>query len=184
MANDYLAMYISIAFDLGEIGNIVAIRHFSATTARLSAAIQSKSFFTDLNDVKNEAQLVAQARQVTILLDSTLPGRKNIIPRAASTNLSRIYSKFNNLLNPAQPKPTVTGPYIADFNIRSGMRNLSLPRPYKDEIVDSQHFKGGVFDMGINGGARFRVIPPVILDNNIFLGVTFHGWSRMLLTNF
>ncbi len=179
MARDYLAMYLNVQFNFGEF-NVVAIRHFSANTARLAEAIRNGNLFTDLTALKHEATMVEQQKEITVLLDSTLPGRKKILPAAAQENLSNInniYSKFYEArTNPVNP------PRI-DFNIRSGIRNINLPRPYIDGFASYSTFKSGYFDMSINGDADIKIHPPTPIDGHVYFAVTFSKWDRMLLVN-
>lgn len=180
MARDYLAMYLNVAFSFGD-RNPIAIRHFSADTARLADAIRNGNLFTDLNALKEEARRVEHFKQVTVLLDSTLSGRKNILPAAAQSNLRRIYSKLQAAfyaVNPSSMKGR-----IFDFNIRSGIRNIDLPRPYTDGFAGSGTFKSGWFDMQPNGDVVFELHPPAIIDGHGFVAVTFRGWDRILLTS-
>ncbi len=184
MASDYLAMYLQVKFDLGEIGNVVAIRHFSATTSRLSDAVKSGKLFTDLEDVKKEAQQVAAQKQVTVLLDSSLPGRDKILPQEGKDNVDKILKRLNALQNPVQPQPTIGGPQISSISIRSGMRNMSLPRPYRQGFVDNSAFRSSLFSMDTSGGGKFIIVSPVSFNGNSFSAVTFYGWDQMLLAFF
>ena len=180
MASDYLAMYLQVAFNMGEIGNVVAIRHFSAATSRLSDAVKSETLFTDLEDVKKEAQQCAAQKRVVVLLDSTLPGRDKILPQEGKDAIDRILKKLNDLSNPTAP--IIGGSTISSISIRCGMRNMSFPRPYKQGFVDNQNFRGQLFSMDTSGGTRFQIIPPVSFNGNMFFAVTFFGWDQMLLT--
>jgi hypothetical protein len=182
MASDYLAMYLKVAFDMGELGNVVAIRHFSAATSRLSDAVKSGNLFTDLEDVKIEAQQCAAQKRVTVLLDSTLPGRDKILPQEGKDAVDRILKKLNDLSNPTAP--IIGGPAISSISIRSGMRNMSFPRPYRQGFVDNRNFRSSLFSMDTSGGTRFQIIPPVSFNGNMFFAVTFFGWDQMLLTIF
>lgn len=145
MASDYLAMYLKVAFDMGELGNVVAIRHFSAATSRLSDAVKSGNLFTEPEDVKIEAQQCAAQRQVTVLVDSTLPGRNKILPQEGKDAADRILKKLNDIQNAPPSAPVIGGTTISSISIRSGMRNMSLPRPYRQGFVDNRNFRSGVF---------------------------------------
>lgn len=179
MARDYLAMYLNVRFSFGD-RNVVAIRHFSSDPARLTEAIRGGNLFTDLNVLKDEAGRVAHFKQVTVLLDSTLPGRKSILPAAARRNLKKINSEFEAALYAVNPS-SMKGK-IFDFNIRSGIRNINLPRPYRDGSAGQSTFKSGWFDMQPNGDVVFEIHPPAIIDGHGFVAVTFRGWDQMLLT--
>lgn len=184
MASDYLAMYLQVQFDMGETGNVVAIRHFSAATSRLSDAVINGNLFTDLSDVKIEAGQCAAQSRVVVLIDSSLPGRNKILPPEGRQAAARILNKLNDIQNTPPSAPVFGGPKITSISIRSGMRNMSLPRPYRQGFVDNRNFRSGVFSMDTTGGVRFEVIPPVFVNGNLFFAVTFFGWDRMLLTNF
>lgn len=183
MAKDYLAMYLQVTFDLAEASSIVAIRHFSAHTSRLSDAVKSGNLFTDMEDVRIEARQAVAQKQVTVLLDSTLPGRKQILPPDAEANLKTIMSKLDDRVTSSQTGPRgFAGPKISSISIRSGLRNMSLPRPYKQGFVDNRTFTSGVFDMSTSGGAHFTKIPPVQINGDMYHAVTFHNWGQMMLT--
>jgi hypothetical protein len=178
MPNDYLAMYLKVNFGSGKPDAVVAIRHFSANKSRLSDAIKSGNLFTDFEQVKKEASQVRAQKNITVLLDSSLPGRNNILPQEGKDGVNLIISEIGNLLNPSQPNPAIGGPIISSLKLWSGMRNMSLPRPYKVGFNDTI-FKPNYLSMHTIGIVRFSPVVPVVFEANLYMAVSFSGWDDM-----
>ena len=181
MAMEYLAMYIEVQFQMGQTENpIVPVRHFSSSRPRLGEAVQSGNLFTDINDALREFDLILASpkKEISVLFDSSLPGRENIIKGRAKTGMKEINKTMADEVAkraqiPAiQPRPDVSG-----FTLFFGMKTVKtpFPRPILDVVHWRNFFtKPGAF-AEVSSPNFERVTRPV--NGNFFEAMTFRDWN-------
>ena len=185
MALEYLAMYIEIQFRMGATENpIVPIRHFASARLRLSEAVKSGNFFTDMEEALREWNLIRNgAREISVLVDSTLPGRENIIKGAAKKGLAEVNDTMALAEHARSQIPAITRPDVSGFTLFFGMKTVKtpFPRPILD-IVHWRNFftKPGAY-VELTGGPTFER-NSVDFQSNRFDAITFREWGTMIIS--
>jgi hypothetical protein len=175
-------MYVMVQLKMGATNNpIVPIRHFTAARAKLSDAVKSGNFFTSLDDAMFEAkQLFQGAKELSVLLDSTLAGRDRIIKGPAKTGLKTINDAIAGVANQLAQVPVIQGPDFSGFTLFFGLKTVqtAYPRPIIDVSTWRRFFtKPGAY-IELSGPSFER--RAVEFNNNTFDGVTLRRWSTII----
>lgn len=183
MALEYLAMYIEVQFEMGATENpILPVRHFASSRPKLGEAVKSGELFTDLDAALREWDLIkSRSREISVLFDSTLPGRQNIIKGNAKSGLSAINKTLEERAAANAAIPAIRRPDVSGFTLFFGMKTSTtrFPRP----IIDVIHWR----NFFTKPGAYVEVTGPtfernvVILPPNIFEAMTFRDWGNMFV---
>lgn len=184
MAEEYLAMYIEVQFNMGQTNNpIVPIRHFASSRPRLGQAVQNGDLFTDLDAALREWELITNgALEISVLFDSTLPGRKNIIKGQAKKGMAEINVTMALKEHAQSQIPAIQRPDVSGLALFFGMKTAKTPypRPILDVTTWRKFFT--------KPGAYVEVSAPTFerkfafLSNNLFEAMTFRQWNTMAIS--
>ena len=180
MALEYLAMYVEIQFVPGKVDNpIVPIRHFASSRTRLGEAVRSGEFFTDMGTAIREWNFCTNgALEISVLFDSTLPGRENIIKGRAKTGLSEINETMARQEHAMSQIPAIQRPDVSTARLFFGMKTAKAQFPREVDISKWRNFftKPGAY-IELWGPTFERNIRD--FNGNTFSAMTFREWSTM-----
>jgi hypothetical protein len=184
MSLEYLAMYIGLRFGQGVYDKMISpVRHFASSRTKISDAIKSGKLFTDMNDANSEWDLIKlqKPKELSVLFDTTLPGRENII-KGHSKNMPFVInlSLFGEERAHAS-KPSIGGPEIYEVTLFYGMKTVKNHYPTSPlDIVHWQNyftkqghygeFTGPSFERNVASFGGFK-----------FEAITFRNWYNMVV---
>lgn len=174
-------MYIEIQFSMGAVDNpIVPVRQFASSRPKLGKAVMSGIFFTDMDEALSEwNQVTNGAKEISVLFDSTLPGRKNIIKGPAKKGLSEINLTLAQEEHARAQIPAISGPDVSGFTLFFGMKKANTP--YPRPVLDVVHWR----NFFTRPGAYVEISAPTfernfaLLGTNVFESLTFRRWNIM-----
>ena len=183
MSSEYLAMYLGIQPSLGAENLIVPVRHFAANRHRLGHAIAGNKLFTDFQTARMEMDVFWGNRDKTMafLLDSSLPGRKNIIKGQAVHNLKMLFDVLNSAVKKAQSAPVIGGAQI-DGSISLAFGIKTIKAPYPTGFLSNEFYSGKIFSkegyfIRASESGSFQILPH-LSGGNVFLAVEFTRLAR------
>jgi len=180
MALEYLAMYIEIQFVSGKVDNpVVPIRHFASSRPKLGEAVRSGDFFTDMDAAIREWNLATNgAREISVLFDSTLPGREKIIKGRAEKGMSEVKETMARQEHALSQIPAIQRPDVSGFTLFFGMKTFKTRYPREVMITTWRNFF-------TKPGAYVELSNPSFernsrdLNGNTFEAMTVRDWSLM-----
>jgi hypothetical protein len=182
MASEYLAMYIEVQFVSGRVDNpIVPIRHFASSRPRLGEAVRSGEFFTDMDAALREWKLCTSgALEISVLFDSTLPGRENIIKGRAKKGMAEIADTMEAKEHAMAQIPAIQRPDVSGFTLFFGTKTSKTPYPREVDISKWRNFftKPGAY-IELSAPSFERVTRD--FNGNTFTAMTFRDWSMMAI---
>ncbi len=147
MAGEYLAMYMTVKFDITEQSITVPIRLFAESIHRLSEGIRNEAYFTTMDEAKEAMNRVVNSSpfRIFVLFDAAVPERNVILKRKdAQANMTRMHQRLSQFLAP--PAAPVIGPdSLASMYVRFGMKTVDSP--YPDPFVAPRNFVGEAFSL-------------------------------------
>ena len=184
MALEYLAKYIEVQFNMGQTNNpIVPIRHFASSRRKLGEAVKAGDLFTDMDAAIREWELITKgALEISVLFDSTLPGRQNIIKKDAKKGLSGINKTMAEMEAARSKIPAITRPDVSGMSLFFGMKTVHnhYPRSILDVTTWRKFFtKPGRF---LEVSAPTFERNTVVFGMNIFEAITFRSWNTMAIS--
>jgi hypothetical protein len=159
----------------------VPIRHFASTRSKLGVAVQSGDFFTDMHAAMREWQLIIHgATEISVLFDSTLPGRENIIKGNAKKGMSDIKQTMALQEHAHAQIPAIRRPDVSGFSLFFGMKMIKTQYPRSINVVTWRKFftKPGAF-LELSGPTFERNV--VAFGQNNFEAMTFRSWNLMAI---
>lgn len=179
MALEYLAMYIEVQFNMGQVDNpIVPIRHFASSRVKLGEAVKRGDLFTDMDAALREWNLLRRALEISVLFDSTLPGRENIIKGKAKKGMTEVNETIALQEHAHSQIPAITRPGVSGFSLFFGMKTAKTQYPRSVHIVNWRNFF-------TKPGAYLEISGPTFERNkadsggNSFEAMTFRQWNTM-----
>jgi hypothetical protein len=180
MADEYLAMYLTVKFDLAGPTVFVPIRVFAETTLRLGQDIQNDAYFTTIDQAKDAMNRISlhSPFQVCVLLDSSLPARSVILKRkAAEANMTRMLHELSKFINAPKTAPTTGGKELSSMSLIFGMKSATTP--YPDPFVASSNFEHDAWYIQV--GMPQVLMQPAIIQDGFFIALTFHHPGNQVL---
>jgi hypothetical protein len=183
MSSEYLAMYLGIQPSLGAEHLIVPVRHFAANRYRLGDAIAKNKLFTDFETARLEMDVFWGNKNKTMafLLDSSLPGRKNIIKGKAVHNLKMLFDVLDSAVKKSQAAPVIGGAQIeGSVSLAFGIKTIKNSYPtgfLSNEFYSRKIFsKEGYFIRASESGSLKML--PGFSRGNVFFAVEFTSMGR------
>ena len=147
MAGEYLAMYLTVKFDITESSICVPIRLFAESIHRLNEGIRDEAYFTTMAEAQEAMRRVVNSNpfRIFVLFDAFVPERAVILKRKdAQANMTRMYRRLSQFFAP--PAAPVIGPSsLASMSLRFGMKTVDTP--YPESFALPQNFKGEAFSL-------------------------------------
>jgi len=172
MSGEYLAMYLTVKFDITEQSMTVPIRLFAESIHRLSEGIRNEAFFTTMDEVQEAMRRVVNTNpfRIFVLFDALVPARSVILKRRdAQANMTRMYRRLDRFFAPAAA-PVIGPGSLSSMDLRFGMKTVDTP--YPESFVLPQNFKGEAFSLQV-GMPRVDMRTMVIADELVVV-LFFH----------
>lgn len=147
MAGEYLAMYLTVQFDITESSISVPIRLFAESIHRLNEGIRDEAWFTTMAEAQEAMKRVVNSNpfRIFVLFDAFVPERNVILKRKdAQANMTRMHRRLSQFFAP--PAAPVIGPSsLSSMELRFGMKTVDSP--YPGSFVEARNFKGEAFSL-------------------------------------
>jgi len=183
MADNYLAMYLSIKFDFLGPTIFVPVRLFAERMGRLGRDITNEAYFTTIAEARDAAERIRlhSPFMVCVLLDSTLAARDVILKKPiARRNMITMFQELDRIADPSGKLMSLSTKEI-NMSLHFGMKNIRTQ--YPDPFVMPFSFESDGFVIQVND---CRVSMQVGFNRlGIFTAVNFHSpTGQIFMVNF